>query len=118
MPDQVRRNEKASRIFSGRLFHARTERFERPTAGSVGRCSIQLSYVRMGRNQLSNSGEGGIRTLGTGWYTRLASVRLWPLGHLPIDAEDQGFEPRVPFDTTVFKTAAFDRSASPPVHCM
>jgi hypothetical protein len=29
-------------------------------------------------------------------------------------AEEQGFEPRVPFGTTVFKTAAFNRSAIPP----
>jgi hypothetical protein len=30
-------------------------------------------------------------------------------------AEDEGFEPPVPRGTTVFKTAAFDRSANPPV---
>ena len=29
-------------------------------------------------------------------------------------AVGQGFEPREPFGSTVFKTAAFDRSASPP----
>ncbi len=28
-------------------------------------------------------------------------------------AEGEGFEPPVPFGTTVFKTAAFDRSAIP-----
>lgn len=30
-------------------------------------------------------------------------------------AEAQGFEPRVPLGTAVFKTAAFDRSATPPL---
>ena len=29
-------------------------------------------------------------------------------------AEGEGFEPPVPFGTTVFKTAAIDRSATPP----
>ena len=29
-------------------------------------------------------------------------------------AEEEGFEPPVPFSTTVFKTAAFNRSATPP----
>ena len=31
-------------------------------------------------------------------------------------AERQGFEPRVPFSTTVFKTAALNRSAISPKH--
>ncbi len=30
-------------------------------------------------------------------------------------AEGQGFEPWVPLDTLVFKTSAFNRSATPPV---
>ena len=30
-------------------------------------------------------------------------------------AEAQGFEPRLAFTKTVFKTAAFDRSAKPPL---
>lgn len=30
-----------------------------------------------------------------------------------IGAEEEGFEPPVPCGTTVFKTAAFDRSATP-----
>ncbi len=30
-------------------------------------------------------------------------------------AEGQGFEPWVPLDTPVFKTGAFNRSATPPV---
>lgn len=30
-------------------------------------------------------------------------------------AEGQGFEPWVPLDTPVFKTGAFDHSATPPV---
>ena len=29
-------------------------------------------------------------------------------------AEDTGFEPAVPFSTTVFKTAALNHSANPP----
>ncbi len=29
-------------------------------------------------------------------------------------AEEEGFEPPVPFDTAVFKTAAFNHSATPP----
>ena len=29
-------------------------------------------------------------------------------------AEGQGFEPWMPFDTPVFKTGAFNRSATPP----
>ncbi len=32
-----------------------------------------------------------------------------------MDAEGEGFEPPVPFGTTVFKTAAFDHSANPPL---
>ncbi len=31
------------------------------------------------------------------------------------NAEEVGFEPTVPFGTTVFKTAAFDLSATPPL---
>ncbi len=34
---------------------------------------------------------------------------------LIICAEEEGFEPPVPCGTTVFKTAAFDHSAIPPV---
>ncbi len=30
-----------------------------------------------------------------------------------VDAEEEGFEPPVPCGTTVFKTAAFDHSATP-----
>ncbi len=33
-----------------------------------------------------------------------------------IDAEEVGFEPTVPRGTTVFKTAAFDHSATPPLN--
>ena len=32
-------------------------------------------------------------------------------------AEEVGFEPTVPCGTTVFKTAAFDHSATPPLLC-
>ena len=31
----------------------------------------------------------------------------------PFGAEGEGFEPPVPYGTTVFKTAAFDHSANP-----
>ncbi len=68
----------------------------------------------------AHGGEGGIRTLDTVRYTRLAGARLRPTRppplkwSQPVFAEEQGFEPRVPLDTTVFKTAAFDRSATPP----
>ena len=34
--------------------------------------------------------------------------------YLSIEAERQGFEPRVPRSTTVFKTAAIDHSATSP----
>src|SRR5262252_6627949 len=60
-------------------------------------------------------------------HTRLASEHLRPLGHLSQapaaslvrysivkPAEEEGFEPPAPFDAAVFKTAAFDRSATPP----
>ena len=33
----------------------------------------------------------------------------------PLSAERQGFEPRVPRSTTVFKTAAIDHSATSPI---
>jgi hypothetical protein len=32
-------------------------------------------------------------------------------------AEEEGFEPPVPLSTAVFKTAAINRSATPPVVC-
>ena len=38
-----------------------------------------------------------------------------PKWTLLVLAEGQGFEPWVPFDTLVFKTSAFDHSATPPV---
>ena len=36
------------------------------------------------------------------------------MGRLSLMAVGQGFEPREPLGSTVFKTAAFDHSASPP----
>ena len=71
-------------------------------------------------------GEGGIRTLGSVNYTRLAGEHHRPLGHfsktsksrylpLSIMAEEVGFEPTEPLDSAVFKTAAFDHSATPPI---
>src|SRR5437660_1531031 len=89
-----------------------------------------------GRRQ--NGGEGGIRTRGSLLsYARLASEYLRPLGHLSRAAsapghakqlrasvyhysivrvaEEEGFEPPASFNATVFKTVAFDRSATPPV---
>jgi hypothetical protein len=120
----VRHKKKAFRANNakGFLFSAHPARFEHATLGSVDRCSIQLSYGCI--SLFSSGGEGGIRTLGTLLrYTRLAIVRLRPtrpppqLSHAtksPKSAEEQGFEPREPFDSTVFKTAAFDHSATPP----
>lgn len=35
--------------------------------------------------------------------------------HLPYKAEEEGFEPPVPLSTAVFKTAAINRSAIPPL---
>ena len=35
--------------------------------------------------------------------------------HLPYEAEEEGFEPPVPLSTAVFKTAAINRSAIPPL---
>ena len=74
-------------------------------------------------------GETGIRTLGT--VTRSPHFECGPIDHSGISpkrlkrllkiqkalyrAERQGFEPRVPRGTTVFKTAAIDHSATSPV---
>ena len=74
------------------------------------------------------SGETGIRTLGT--VTRSPHFECGPIDHSGISpkrlkrllkiqkalyrAERQGFEPRVPRGTTVFKTAAIDHSATSP----
>ncbi len=85
------------------------------------------------------SGENEIRTRDTLLaYTRFPGVPLQPLEHLSLffnkktdngnifstkeiaaskllfSAERQGFEPRVPRGTTVFKTAAIDHSATSP----
>ena len=73
-------------------------------------------------------GETGIRTLGT--VTRSPHFECGPIDHSGISpkrlkrllkiqkalyrAERQGFEPRVPRGTTVFKTAAIDHSATSP----
>ena len=75
------------------------------------------------------SGETGIRTLGT--VTRSPHFECGPIDHSGISpkrlkrllkiqkalyrAERQGFEPRVPRGTTVFKTAAIDHSATSPI---
>jgi hypothetical protein len=37
-----------------------------------------------------------------------------PVWTYTVMAEEVGFEPTVPFGTTVFKTAAFNHSATPP----
>ena len=73
--------------------------FEPPTSWSVARRSIQLIYGRTLIFKISG-GEGGIRTLGEFPHTRLAGVRLQPLGHLSAThsffrnlAEDEGLEP-------------------------
>ena len=50
-------------------------------------------------------------------HTHLAGEHLQPLGHLSaykILAEEVGFEPTDACTSTVFKTAAFDHSATPP----
>ena len=48
-------------------------------------------------------------------YTKKIPVKYYFTGiYLLIKAERQGFEPRVPRGTTVFKTAAIDHSATSP----
>ena len=48
-------------------------------------------------------------------YTKKIPVKYYFTGiYLLIEAERQGFEPRVPRGTTVFKTAAIDHSATSP----
>jgi hypothetical protein len=48
-------------------------------------------------------------------HTHLAGERLQPTRpSLRIMTEGVGFEPTVPFGTTVFKTASFDHSDIPP----
>ena len=75
-------------------------------------------------------GEERIRTSDTGLspYNGLANRRLRPLGHLSKiqlsdehsedseehSEEEEGFEPPSTFALTVFKTVAFDHSATPP----
>ena len=54
----------------------------------------------------------GSNQLGFSLHWRIASANLPSRARL--SAETQGFEPRVPFGTTVFKTAAFDHSAKSP----
>ena len=96
--------------------------------------SIKSTSINENRNQTSKSdsyfyllflsGETGIRTLGT--VTRSPHFECGPIDHSGISpkrlkrllkiqkalyrAERQGFEPRVPRGTTVFKTAAIDHS--------
>ena len=60
------------------------------------------------------SGETGIRTPGASQHNGFQDRRNRPLCHLSKSAERQGFEPRVPRSTTVFKTAAIDHSATSP----
>ncbi len=100
--------------------------------------SIKSTSINENRNQTSKSdsyfyllflsGETGIRTLGT--VTRSPHFECGPIDHSGISpkrlkrllkiqkalyrAERQGFEPRVPRGTTVFKTAAIDHSATSP----
>ena len=48
-------------------------------------------------------------------YTKKIPVKYYFTGiYLLTEAERQGFEPRVPRSTTVFKTAAIDHSATSP----
>ena len=65
-----------------------------------------------------NGGERGIRTLGGSFPPHSLSRRA-PSADSAISpdcfvAEGVGFEPTEPFDSTVFKTAAFNHSAIPP----
>ena len=46
--------------------------------------------------------------------TQIFSLLLYQLSYLPEMAEEVGFEPAEPFDPTVFKTVAINRSATPP----
>jgi hypothetical protein len=56
-------------------------------------------------------------------YDALARRWIRPLSHISNEvietikkmAEDTGFEPAEPFGSTVFKTAAIDHSANPPL---
>ena len=96
---------------------------------------IQNSRFYKFQITLKKSGENEIRTRDTLLaYTRFPGVPLQPLEHLSLQlptrektlhknrkqqkaailAERQGFEPRVPRSTTVFKTAAIDHSATSP----
>ena len=63
-------------------------------------------------------------------YDALARRWIRPLSHISVNlmikykfngikskmAEDTGFEPAEPFGSTVFKTAAIDHSANPPLN--
>jgi hypothetical protein len=46
------------------------------------------------------------------WH--LPPAVVWAAGELGAAAEEEGFEPPVACTTAVFKTAAFDHSATPP----
>ena len=48
------------------------------------------------------------------WPIKKSSVKPWLYETYILFAERQGFEPRVPRSTTVFKTAAIDHSATSP----
>ena len=51
-------------------------------------------------------------------YTKKIPVKYYFTGiYLLIEAERQGFEPREPLGSTVFKTAAIDHSAIFPICC-
>ncbi len=47
-------------------------------------------------------------------HVQVTDKKSTPKGALSYMAVGQGFEPREPLGSTVFKTAAFDHSASPP----
>jgi hypothetical protein len=81
------------------------------------------SFLRPHRTSLLAEREGFEPSVHFWAYTHLAGEHLQPLGHLSIRiiyivlgflAEGVGFEPTVPFDTAVFKTAALNHSAIPP----
>ena len=56
----------------------------------------------------------GLRFVGVIFTEKRKGAAL--LQPLFLMAEEQGFEPWVPCDTSVFKTGAFDHSAIPPIN--